>query len=261
MLTKAILVEENQIPSLRAVLCHKLNAKGHTQSEISLILKITQPMVSKYLSEKSSEKSLSGLSDKIILFTEKSKSLGFSFAITQNQISNSEYFLSTKEHILTDEKSETVNDIDNAIKILIGKDLSEIACNVKMNIARAVINAETKEDIASIPGGLVLSDGKIIMHHEPEFGASRHLSELLMGIKKINPEIYAIMNIKFSQNVLNKIIRARLKYHYLHEKYALHTRQKEFDAVIHKGSFGIEPCCYLVGKTAEEVSKKCLRLI
>jgi len=36
---------------------------------------------------------------------------------------------------------------------------------------------------------------------------------------------------------------------------------KDFDILIHKGDFGIEPCAYLLGKDAVDVTNKLLNLV
>ncbi len=272
MLTKAVLIEESKIPEIRSILCHKLNLKGCTQSEISSILKITQPMVSKYLSEKhkkskenkqSKEKNIDDFSEKILVMAEKTKSLGFSLAITEAQITNSEYFLSTEENILTHEKSEILNNIHNAAVLLELKDLSLIVSNVKMNIAMAEKNAQKKEQIASIPGGIIIANSHLLMYSEPEFNASRHLSEILLYIRNTDDKIHAIMNIKYSPEILAAIKKLKLSHSFLTEDYKIKQtkNKKSLDALIHKGSFGIEPCTYILGESAVESVKKVLKII
>lgn len=262
MISKAIIIEGDNISRVKSLISRKLNEKGFKQSEISSFLHITQPMVSKYLMQEESDEYLEDFADSIIGIIERQLNINFSIAITEDKIpSESNYFISTKEHILTNEKSVAIQNINMAIEMLRGKDLSRILPNVKINIAMAIRNPNSREDIAAIPGGLIIVNNYLRMYNEPEFGTSKHLSQILLYAMKLNKSIFSVMNIKFNREILQELKRQKFLYYFLKDNYTLAPKKRDFDALVHKGLFGIEPSCYVFGFNAVASVEKCCKLL
>jgi predicted fused transcriptional regulator/phosphomethylpyrimidine kinase len=257
MLEDAIIISETELSNAKAGIARGLHKIGKTQAEISKMLNITQPMVSKYLSEKNPAQEDRKTTEKIIAMIKKNKSISFSCIATPKPIpANQEYFIATAEHIQSNEKSGIINALVEAAESLREKNLSGLLPEVKVNIAFCTKDAKSKSDVASFPSGLVFSKNYLKTYLEPEFGTSRHLSEILLYVRKINPGMQCVMNIKYSNVVLEKIKKAKFAYAFFNEDYKLDKSAKNFDILAHKGGFGIEPTTYIFGKSAKEVIEK-----
>ncbi|MBS3135716.1 hypothetical protein J4401_02035 [Candidatus Woesearchaeota archaeon] len=257
MLNKAIVVKEENITALKSALVRQLNKKGMTQEKISSALGISQPMVSKYLSQKNIYSNLSDLAERIC----KMGSIHCSYVFTPAEIvEGKDYFISPRDSMITEEKSDVLNSIHKAIKLMEGHDLSAISPKVKMNIASATNGAVGKNDIASIPSGLVIADNRLRTYLQAEFGASHHLSGILLYAMKINNNIRSVVNIKYNNQILKIAKEKKISCLFLNNDYGMIGKERKFDILIHKGSFGLEPASYVFGSTPEEAVKKCMML-
>ncbi|HLC95813.1 MAG TPA: thiamine-phosphate synthase family protein [Candidatus Nanoarchaeia archaeon] len=246
------------VVAFRSALARKLHQQGYTQSKISHLLDVTQPMVSNYLAETSDR--YGDLADNLLREINKGKKTLFSHIITTEVIPESgDQYIATKEEILTDEKSDILHAITAALESLRDLDCKPVLPEVKMNIAMIGDKGATKKDIASIPGGLIFIRGQLKTYLEPEFGASDHLASLLLDLRKKQPEIKAILNIKYSDDIRKRIRKASLKAAVADNMY--HTKAHDFDLLIHKGSFGIEPISYVCGIDAMDAVHKLKRLL
>ena len=170
-----------------------------------------------------------------------------------------EYYIATGEHILSNERAEVITNILESLKLLKGRKLT-IVSSVKMNIAMSIAQPVSREDIVSIPGGLIIVNDMLAGYNEPEFGISRHLSQILIYAKSLNKSISSVINIKYSGELLHQLKKQKMTFYFLTKDYKLTTKQYKFDALIHRGMFGIEPICYIFGKSAIEVVEKCCQL-
>ncbi|MDO8480541.1 MAG: thiamine-phosphate synthase family protein [Nanoarchaeota archaeon] len=238
MLERCWVVPEKSA-AVKAALARKLRKQGRTQEEIAEALEITQPSVSAYLKQK-------GMSSGLIDSLPEGK-LHFSTLITTRKV-DGQFSLATSEHLLTNEKREILESLTQAAELLKGKDLSKGLPKVKVNLAMAGDDAKGKNDVAAFPSGLLFSKGRLIAYSEPEFGASSHLSQILLYAKARNPEIDAVMNLKFARKGAE-----------LDEQYHVKKGRLE-NFAFHSGGFGIEPALYVFGKDAPDVVKKVLAL-
>jgi predicted fused transcriptional regulator/phosphomethylpyrimidine kinase len=139
----------------------------------------------------------------------------------------------------SDEKNKIIENMKDATKLLEKENPIELMPNVMMNIAMSAHNPKNKHDIASIPGRIIKANGKVKASNPPEFGASNHLAKVLLSQK----EYSSVMNIKYDREIDRAIRKLSLK-----------------EAIIDKGSFGIEPCAYIMGKDALDVTRKAIRI-
>ena len=262
MYTQCFVLDEREIYGARRSLAFILHQRGLTQSRISQILRITQPMVCKYLRHQKSgarfDKSMELMADCII----QSKNSSFTYVMTPERLDNkTEYFLSTKDSLLTAGKSETIQNIINAVELLRNKNFYSLLPKVKVNIAMRLNNSSSKNDIAAIPSGLIFVNGYMKNYSEPEFNSSNHLSMILAYATGFKTEIKSVINIKFSKEIMKKIRKQKLKFDFFGNNYKLKGKNSDFDALIHRGSFGIEPATYVFGENAVEAVKKCLNIL
>lgn len=243
---------------LKMAIAKNLYQRGIDQSKIASILKISQPMVSIYCKKKAKiPKDISNMaysvSKKVL---ENNKPCFFQPCILfSDDFLEDTFYIANENELLLDEYREIVDDLSEAFNLLKDKDISTLIPKVKINIAMANENANKPEDIASFLNGLIIADDKISGHNGIRFGKSKHLSQLLLYLKK-KIDINSIMNISY----IKEINKTSLKYSFLTKNYKLKTQTKELDVLLHEGDFGIEPCTYIVGNSAVEVAKKILKI-
>lgn len=258
MVDEAIFIKtENTIP-LKKTLAKKLYSLGIDQPKISRILNLSQPMVSNYCSSQEKiPKKILELAEKI---TEKiiheNSPVSFHTCISlSKQDFEGEFYIAKKNEIITDETKKIIDNLTEAFLIIKGKDIHGLTPEIKINIAMAKENAETPDDVAAFLNGLVVVDDKIVGYNGIRFGKSKHLSSLLISLKK-TLGINAIMNIAYIYN----IEKTSLKHGFLTKDYKLKNNKKDLDVLLHKGDFGIEPCSYILGHNAVDVVNKVLKI-
>jgi len=257
MPVEVFLIRGEQTIHLKKAIARILYSKKIEQSKISILLNLSQPMVSNYCS--SNEK----ISDNIMKIaqeiTEKindKQSINFQTCITfLDKNIEGNFLIADKNEILTDENSKIIDNLKQAFYKLKEKDINSLIPEIKINVAMSKKNAKKSDDVASFLNGLIITDGKITEYNSIRFGKSRHLSSLLIKFgKSLNAN--AIMNIAY----IKEIEKTKFKTSFLTKDFKLKNANKYFDILIHKGDFGIEPCAYILGKDAIEVTDKLLKI-
>ena len=116
-------------------------------------------------------------------------------------------------------------------------------------------NTKKIDDVGSYLNGFIIAEDKIIGNNGIRFGKSKHLSSLLLDLKKYI-DINAIMNVAYFEN----FDRLNFKIGHLTKDFKLKEKGNQFDILLHKGDFGIEPCAYVLGKNAVDVANKILKI-
>jgi predicted fused transcriptional regulator/phosphomethylpyrimidine kinase/predicted XRE-type DNA-binding protein len=257
MVEEAILISEKDTVALKKSIATILYQKNFDQVKISEILNISQPMVSNYCSSKvKTSKKILSLAEKISNEIINGKNLSFSICASFSKDTLfGDYLIANKNEIISDDKSKIIDNMSEAFLLLNGKDIGNILPEVKINIAMTKDNAKTSSDVASFLNGLIVIDDKISSNNGIRFGKSKHLSSLLLYLKK-DIDVNAIMNIAYIKDAK----KTGFKFNYLTKDFKLNNNN-EVDLLLHKGDFGIEPCTYILGKDAVDVSKKFLKII
>jgi hypothetical protein len=257
MVEEAILIQQEDTISLKKAIAQTLYRKKIDQPKISKILQISQPMVSNYITSKEQiPKNIQKLAEKISENVLKNKKPIFhtTVSFTVNTLEGS-FYIANKNEVITDENYSIVNNLTEAFLILKGKDISELVPKIKINIAMTKEHPESTDDVAAFLNGLIIADDKVTGYNGIRFGRSRHLSSLLLDLKQ-KIDINAMMNIAFIDN----IEKTGLSFDYLTKDFKLNKSKKNYDILLHKGDFGIEPCAYILGKNAVDVANKILKI-
>lgn len=141
---------------------------------------------------------------------------------------------------------------------------------IGLNIARALPDAKTTQDVLSYPGRLIDAGGQLVAPAPPAFGASGHLARCLLHLRGRNATIMAIANIRGGPEATR---RARAAGWSIVDIDA--NRQGDAEApfrravdssvhvptVLHDGkAAGIEPCLYVAAGDARTVARRILEL-
>ncbi|MFX1325625.1 MAG: thiamine-phosphate synthase family protein [Promethearchaeota archaeon] len=173
---------------------------------------------------------------------------------------------------------DEINEIYNYIRI---KDFSVLIPEVRTNIAGALPNAKSKNEVAGIDGRITIVNGLPKAAGEVKFGVAEHTARLLLTAKEFDKTINFVVNLKYTSELIDKIKNntdLELK-QILREKEPSEMKRKEFstmqwlikesvneigripDIIWDKGSIGKEPMIRLFGKSSSDLIEKIRKII
>jgi XRE family transcriptional regulator, thiamine biosynthesis regulator len=286
MIPPCSIINEQFLPTIRGLTARRLGELGHSQSVIADALGVSQAMVSKYLSRPqvmepfpeieqlaleaadliihgADRASLTGLVCKwCFAFKEKGK------LCSHHPVDSCSVCMNLRSEEGIGERLRVLEDLEQAIGHLDGTDASVLSPQVRINIARALPESESSMDIAAIPGRLIPLTRGFRTLAPPEFGASRHLSMILLAAMGRDPEIRAVMNIRYDQTMDRVLRKGELKVGFLDRtqfggiiEFIGSPAWDREEVIVDVGDFGIEPCTYVFGPSAVRVVDRALTLV
>ena len=257
MAEEAYFLKYDDTIALKKSISKILYSKNIDQPKISQILKLSQPMVSNYCSSKEKipnkiQKYAEEISKKIL--DGQNINLHTSVSFSEKKYEGP-YFIAQKNELISQEKSNIVENLTKAFLILKGKNLDGLVPEVKINIAMAKENPTDPNDVAAFQNGLIIVDDAVSSNNGIRFGKSKHLSSLLLSLRK-EIDVKSIMNVAY----IKEIEKTSFNYDFLSKDFKLKNNGKIVDILLHKGDFGIEPCAYILGKDAVDVANKILKI-
>ena len=228
------------------------------QSKISSILGLSQSMVSNYCSAKKPiHKEIIELARSITERICKGEQIQFQQCVIFSEVPlQGSWYIADKNELIDDENRPVIDNLMNAFMRLKNRNLQGFIPKVKINIAKAKPQASRPEDVAAFVNGFVVADDSIIGNNGIRFGCSSHLSTLLLYLQR-KLDIHAIMNIAYLERMPVHSFTSM----YLDRDFQLKLNDGNVDLLFHKGDFGIEPCTYIVGSDAVDVTSKLIRLL
>lgn len=137
--------------------------------------------------------------------------------------------------------------------------MAALVPKVGTNLATAVPGATDATEVAAIPGRLIRMRGRIEVPAEPEFGASEHVAGTVLAAMSVEPEVRGAVNLALEEDLLaaardRGIEPLEFDAAYENRTERLRAQFAERGSVpavcYHRGAFGIEPICYVLGETA-----------
>jgi len=145
---------------------------------------------------------------------------------------------------------------------------------VGMNVAMAILHAESADDVAAIDGRIVKVLRGVRAVGSPRFGCSSHLARYILGVTKHDFNRRAAVNLKFSEEVLEVLERRGLEVSFYDRReepedikriegmtipwgveQAVKRAGKVPDVIYHKGDIGKEPMIVILGEEASELAR------
>lgn len=165
----------------------------------------------------------------------------------------------------TDASQEVLDDARAAATRIRRLPFARLAPEVSVNLAVALVDARDPRGVAAFPGRFAEVSGELRPVAEPEFGASRHLSEVLLQVRRHRPDLRAVACLRAGDDVRRAARAARLHVEVLPrrrgELVVGRAVAASADALVDPGAFGIEPITYLFGATAVDVVDKAARIL
>ena len=118
------------------------------------------------------------------------------------------------------EKQQCLCDLEEAMEIFTKERIGNLVPEVQTNIGLGLSNAKRHEDVLAIPGRVIKNGEDIFTGARPQFGGSRHVANIVLTVMQHEPDMRAVMNIKYTDALLK--ICKKLKY-----KIASFDRSKE----------------------------------
>ena len=164
------------------------------------------------------------------------------------------------------ERYRVLEDLAEAVRVLQSSQaqVAKLIPEVQMNIAMALPPpyARTPMDVAAIPGRIARHRGGILVKASPEFGASRHLANLILEALKVDPRIRAAANLAMIEGVEDAL--ARMDVEVIRSRGGLAEELRERGrvpgAAILDGAPGREPLVIMFGARASEVAGRIVAL-
>jgi predicted fused transcriptional regulator/phosphomethylpyrimidine kinase len=134
------------------------------------------------------------------------------------------------------------------------------------------------EDVAAFPGRIVRFKNSVTLWSDHEFGASRHVSNIILTVMKFDPEYCSAMNIRYSRGTVAQLrnkgfligrFDRRLEPRRVKEKEGsslewgvedvLRKMKRIPDFIFDEGDVGKEPMIRVLGRNPMEVVQKVLK--
>ena len=178
------------------------------------------------------------------------------------------------------ERYSVIQELKKAVEVLNENKIGHLIPEVSSNLGYALPYAEGIEDVAAFPGRIVRLKDSISTACDPEFGASKHIANIILTVMKFDPEYCSAMNIRYSQeNVAQLKDKGFLIGHFDRRLEPKEVKQREGsslewgvgkvlrkmkrvpDFIYDEGDVGKEAMIRVLGKTPEEVVNKILKAV
>jgi predicted fused transcriptional regulator/phosphomethylpyrimidine kinase/predicted transcriptional regulator len=277
------------LPAIRGLVAHKLKELGLEQEKIAKMVGVTQASVSHYLSVNpdhfiakleqfgTTVDQVQSMVDDLSAAVQKGDSAANDLLYNYWRLLASSGSACSAHRTL----SGGLVDCDLCVRVMVKQGISKTKYNVLAaireacslieasptfgylipevysNLVYALADATKERDVAAIPGRIIRVKGKAKVLMEPEFGSSKHMANVILSLKKLNPWVRAALNTSFDKDYLKSIEQITgnksvyLKAYSLSKEFFDQLRKtrvsRPISAVVDPGANGYEPNIYLVG--------------
>ncbi|MCF8720172.1 bifunctional hydroxymethylpyrimidine kinase/phosphomethylpyrimidine kinase [Nitrospina gracilis] len=109
------------------------------------------------------------------------------------------------------QRFELLQGVSAALEVLKANHIGHLIPEVQSNIGVGVPDASGVNDVIAVPGRIIKLGDEIRTVAAPQFGASRHVAKIVLTAMRFDPNMRAVMNIKFSDTILNACKRLRFR--------------------------------------------------
>ena len=245
----------NLFKELMGRACRILSEEGWTQSSLGKSLGVSQVMAGNYLHTLPThyiEPIESNLQEAAISLAEILKTGDASRWSLKIVVDNQDLIINFP---VQDSREKTLVKIAEMRKRL-ESSIPILSPQVRVNIAMAVNDAIDSSGIAAFPGRLTPVGGKARPLSSPKFGASSHLSELLLDLRKSGSNALVIINLRWDpiiSELLNNLDVNSIKLVREGDTLSFSNQFIDAEALIDEGGHGFEPSLYIVSHNQNRV--------
>jgi hydroxymethylpyrimidine kinase/phosphomethylpyrimidine kinase len=106
---------------------------------------------------------------------------------------------------------EAIQKLSAAVELLKGNRIGRLIPEVQSNIGIGLPGAYEAGDVAAIPGRISRIGDDIFTVAAPRLGASQHVAKIVLTAMHFDPEMRAVMNIKFTDSILKACKKLKFK--------------------------------------------------
>ena len=283
-------VVEEFLPTFRSMLAGELRERGLTQSEVAALLGISQSAVSKYAHGEVDVNDEIAADERVRELIDRLADGLTSGDMSQVQaLVEAEVLLRQLERgdllaRLHEEAFEPLAEYEGPLDIhdpegdlrATERVLSSVRRGVRTlentsgfaalipavgsNLAEALPDAETIDEIAAVPGRILDIKGRASVPGEPEFGVSEHVASVLLATRAAGSDARAALNVRYDADFLEKLEAAGYTAVEFDAEATVETAiadaladDPDVDVLYQTGGFGIEPILYVLGSDASAV--------
>ncbi len=178
------------------------------------------------------------------------------------------------------ERYRVIQELKTAIDILRERKIGYLIPEVSSNLGYALPYVDGIGDVAAFPGRIARFKDSIAATGDPEFGASRHIANIILTVMRFDSEYRSAMNIRYSkENVARLQGKGFLICHFDRRLEPKRVKEKEGsslewgvgevliklkrvpDFIYDGGDVGKEPMIRVLGKDPQEVINKILKAV
>ncbi len=285
-------VAEAVLPTVRSMLAGELRDRGHTQREIADLLGISQSAVSKYVHGDIERNERVARNQRVRDLVER-----LAGGLASGDIEPVEALIEAEVCIrelergglvaelhaeavpeLTVEEAAAIHDrggrpretarvrasVRRGLRVL--ENTSGFAGHIPAvgsNLAEALPDAETIEDVAAVPGRILDVRGQVTVPGEPAFGVSQHVAGLVLAARRGGSDARAAVNVRYDRGLRDALAAAghpTVEFDAeaeIAEAVPAALADRPDAAVLYQtGGFGIEPVLYVLGPDAPTVARR-----
>jgi hydroxymethylpyrimidine kinase/phosphomethylpyrimidine kinase len=178
------------------------------------------------------------------------------------------------------ERYRVIQELKRAVEVLKEERIGYLIPEVSSNLGYALPQAEGIGDVAALPGRIVRFKDSVAIHSDPEFGASRHVANIILTVMKFNPEYCSAMNIRYSKENIARLTRKGFLIGHFNRRHepkrvkekegsllewgvgeVLRKMKRVPDFIYDEGDVGKEPMIRVLGENPMEVVQKILKIV
>ena len=292
------------LPAMRQLVAGVLRSQGFSQTRIAAMLGVTQASVSLYLSS-DPERAYADLASLSVQREEAERNAA---VLAEDVKGSAVYGVETLGHLWKGilgkgnaceehrklypslsqcdvcikeygqregDRTGAIAHVSEAVRLLESSlAFVSVMPEVSVNLAYAPSDSGSPGDVVAIPGRIVRVKGRARAALPPEFGASRHIANVLLLVMKRRPGTRAALNLRYDARMAKVLRRVGLRALEIGDYQRAFTGDRAvsalasrlasansaFDAVIDPGGKGVEPSLYLFGRSATEVAALAVRV-
>jgi hydroxymethylpyrimidine kinase / phosphomethylpyrimidine kinase / thiamine-phosphate diphosphorylase len=184
-------------------------------------------------------------------------------------------------HVLREmERYRVVQELKRAFSILKREEVGGLIPEVSSNLGYALPHSQEIEDVAAFPGRIVRFKDSVAALANPEFGASRHIANIILTVMKFDPDYCSAMNIRFSKQTVNRLRKKGFSVGHFDRRMepkgvkeregsslewgvgeVLRRSKRIPDFIYDEGDVGKEPMIRVLGRNPVEVVNKILKAV
>jgi len=177
------------------------------------------------------------------------------------------------------ERYRVIQELKKALASLKNGRIGFLIPEVSANLGYALPYAEGSEDVAAFPGRIVRFGDSVTSAGDPEFGASRHVANIILTVMKFYPETCSAMNIRYSREQVALLKKKGFQVRHFDRRQepkrvkteegsslewgvgeVLKTCKEVPDFIYDEGDVGKEPMIRVLGRNPEEVVTKIMKI-